>query len=350
EGQGTSFLFNQKLACTVCGIGMDELSPRAFSFNSPYGACPTCTGLGVRLELDPELVIPDRRKSLADGAVVPFGGRSNGYYQQLLEAVARHLGVDPERPLAEAGQAFVDAILYGLPGRRVRFRYVSPYGRVREREVEWEGVLAILDRRYREGSEAVRQEIEAYMSAHPCPACQGRRLRPESLAVTVGGLNIAELTALSIRKALAFLEELELDPREALIARQVLKEIRARLQFLVDVGLDYLTLDRAASTLSGGEAQRIRLATQIGSGLVGVLYILDEPSIGLHQRDNARLIATLQRLRDLGNTVIVVEHDEDTIRAADFIVDIGPGAGDQGGRVVAAGPLPVILAAEESIT
>ncbi len=358
--EGRELLFSQHLACPDCGVSVGELAPRLFSFNSPYGACPACSGLGVKMEVDPDLVIPDRNKSLAQGAVAPWAGNGNGrgnYYAQLLEAVARHYGVDPWTPLAEAGPDFIDAILYGTGTEPIRFRYENAYGYVREKTVLYEGVIPNLERRYREASgDWAREEIEEFMSATPCPACGGKRLRRESLAVTVGGprerggKDIAQVTALSIREALRFFETLPLTEREEVIARQILKEIRARLAFLVDVGLDYLTLDRAAATLSGGEAQRIRLATQIGSGLVGVLYVLDEPSIGLHQRDNARLIATLQRLRDLGNTVIVVEHDEDTIRAADWIVDIGPGAGENGGRVVASGPLAEVLKVEESVT
>ncbi|GAB6877587.1 excinuclease ABC subunit UvrA [Thermaerobacter litoralis] len=347
---GEPMLFSQHFACPECGTSLEELSPRMFSFNSPYGACPVCSGLGSRLEIDPELVIPDRRKSLADGAVVPWSRGSSNYYPQLLAAVARHFGVDWEAPLEEAGEDFIRVLLYGTR-EPIRFRYENRYGRVRDRYIEFEGVVANLERRYREATtDTQREEIEQFMSAHPCPACRGARLRPESLAVTVGGKNIAQVTAMSVRQLLAFLDDLQLSEREAVIAREVVKEIRARLHFLADVGLDYLTLDRPAGTLSGGEAQRIRLATQIGSGLVGVLYILDEPSIGLHQRDNARLIATLQRLRDLGNTLVVVEHDQDMMEAADFIVDIGPGAGEHGGRVVVAGTLEDVLNCPESVT
>ncbi|EKP94621.1 excinuclease ABC subunit UvrA [Thermaerobacter subterraneus] len=347
---GEAMLFSQRFACPECGTSLEELSPRMFSFNSPYGACPECSGLGSRLEIDPELVIPDRRKSLADGAVVPWSRGTSNYYPQLLMAVARHFGVDWEAPLEEAGEEFIRVLLYGTP-EPIRFRYENRYGRVRDRYVQFDGVVANLERRYREATtDFQREEIEQYMSAHPCPACRGARLRPESLAVTVGGKNIAQVTAMSVRQLLGFLDQLRLTEREAVIAREVIKEIRARLHFLADVGLDYLTLDRPAGTLSGGEAQRIRLATQIGSGLVGVLYILDEPSIGLHQRDNARLIATLQRLRDLGNTLVVVEHDQDMMEAADFIVDIGPGAGEHGGRVVVAGTLQDVIRCPESVT
>ncbi|MFS8640821.1 MAG: excinuclease ABC subunit UvrA, partial [Symbiobacteriaceae bacterium] len=347
---GEPMLFSQHFACPDCGISLEELSPRMFSFNSPYGACPACSGLGSRLEIDPDLVIPDRRKSLAEGAVVPWSRGTSNYYPQLLAAVARHFGVSMDTPLEEAGEEFIRILLYGTD-EPIRFRYENRYGRVRERYVTFEGVVANLERRYREAtSDFQREEIEQFMSSHPCPECKGARLRRESLAVKVGGKNIAEMTALSVRELLEFLDRLELTPREEMIAREVLKEIRARLTFLADVGLDYLTLDRAAGTLSGGEAQRIRLATQIGSGLVGVLYILDEPSIGLHQRDNARLIETLKRLRDLGNTLVVVEHDQDMIESADYIVDIGPGAGENGGRIVVAGTLEDVLNCPESVT
>ncbi|PZN10621.1 MAG: excinuclease ABC subunit UvrA [Bacillota bacterium] len=347
---GEPMLFSQHFACPDCGISLEELSPRMFSFNSPYGACPACSGLGSRLEIDPDLVIPDRRKSLAEGAVVPWSRGTSNYYPQLLAAVARHFGVSMDTPLEEAGEEFIRILLYGTD-EPIRFRYENRYGRVRERYVTFEGVVANLERRYREATtDFQREEIEQFMSSHPCPECKGARLRRESLAVKVGGKNIAEMTALSVRELLEFLDRLELTPREEMIAREVLKEIRARLTFLADVGLDYLTLDRAAGTLSGGEAQRIRLATQIGSGLVGVLYILDEPSIGLHQRDNARLIETLKRLRDLGNTLVVVEHDQDMIESADYIVDIGPGAGEHGGRIVVAGTLEDVLNCPESVT
>ncbi len=350
-GGPEELLFSQRYACPDCGVSLEELSPRMFSFNSPYGACPTCHGLGTRMEIDPDLVIPDRRKSIDDGAIVPWSRGSSTYYQQLLEAVAAHYGFRTGRPVAELDDRHLNVLLYGSGGETIRFRYVNPYGRIRQWEVTFEGVVPNLERRYREAqSDAVRMEIEEYMSASPCPACQGARLRRESLAVRVGGRSIAELTALSVRAAREFLRNLDLDERGRFIARQILRELDARLGFLVDVGLDYLTLDRATGTLAGGEAQRIRLATQIGSSLVGVLYILDEPSVGLHQRDNLRLLHTLRTLRDLGNTVIVVEHDEETIRAADHIVDIGPGAGEHGGRVVAQGTLADILACQASVT
>ncbi len=358
---GQEILFSRSLACPDCGVSVGELEPRFFSFNSPYGACPACGGLGVKMEVDPDLVIPDRGRSLSEGAVAPWSDghltRGSEYYPQLLRAVARHYGVDPDRPLAEAREDFLRVLLYGSGGVPIRFTYRNAYGYVREATVAYEGVIPNLERRYREaGGDWVREEIEEYMAARPCPACGGRRLRPEALAVTVGGPRAAggkdmgQVAAMSIRECLAFFAGLRLTEREEAIARQILREIKARLGFLVDVGLDYLTLDRATATLSGGEAQRIRLATQIGSGLTGVLYVLDEPSIGLHQRDNARLIATLERLRDQGNTVIVVEHDEETIRAADWVVDIGPGAGEQGGRVVYSGPVPGLLACQGSVT
>ncbi|HCW51407.1 MAG TPA: excinuclease ABC subunit A, partial [Clostridiales bacterium] len=348
---GQEILFSESFACPVCGLSLEELTPRMFSFNSPYGACPACDGLGTDMKIDPDLVIPDRRKSIEDGAVVPWAGGAGGYYHQLLESVAAHFGFPTDVPLDELDPRFVDIILYGAPGERIRFRYENKYGRVRTRTIRFQGVIHYLERQYRETtSDAVRMEIEEYMSRHACPECGGTRLRKESLAVTVGGKSIAEVTALPVREALAFFESLRLTEREELIARQILKEIRERLRFMVEVGLGYLTLARSAGTLSGGEAQRIRLATQIGSSLVGVLYILDEPSIGLHQRDNARLIATLKRLRDIGNTVIVVEHDEETIRSADYVVDMGPGAGSEGGRVVAAGTPAEVAEVPESVT
>ncbi|MBE3552231.1 MAG: excinuclease ABC subunit UvrA [Kyrpidia tusciae] len=348
---GEEWLFSQNLACPDCGISVGELSPRMFSFNSPYGACEACTGLGTNMEIDPELVIPDRTRSIAEGAIVPWVGSTSNYYPQLLEAACKAFGVDPDVPVENLDPELVEKLLYGAPGERIRFSYENDFGRMRTAEVYFEGVIPNLERRYREtGSEHIREFIEEFMSTKPCPACQGRRLRPEALAVKLGGKNIAEVTALSVTEALAFFENLSLTPKQAHIARQVLKEIRARLGFLRDVGLDYLTLDRPAGSLSGGEAQRIRLATQIGSGLTGVLYILDEPSIGLHQRDNERLIRTLERMRDLGNTLIVVEHDEETMLAADYIIDIGPGAGVHGGEVVAAGTPREVMANVQSVT
>ena len=351
EVDGPETLFSQSLACPDCGVSIAEITPRMFSFNSPFGACPTCTGLGTTMEFDPDLVIPDRAKSIDDGAFVPWSRGSSTYWPQLLEAVAAHYSFRTDVPVSELDQKLVDTLLYGAEGQRIPFHYENPYGQVRDRYIEYEGVIPNLERRYKEtASEAARMELEEYMASKPCPVCKGRRLKPESLAVKVGGISISELTGLSVVRAQAFLKSVVLTQREQMIAGQVLKEISERLNFLVNVGLDYLTLDRAAGTLAGGEAQRIRLATQIGSGLVGVLYILDEPTIGLHQRDNQRLLSTLRRLRDLGNTLIIVEHDEETMWAADYIIDIGPGAGEHGGRIVATGSIQDILATPGSIT
>ncbi|PRR76235.1 excinuclease ABC subunit UvrA [Neomoorella humiferrea] len=347
---GEELLLSEKFACIECGVSLPEITPRLFSFNNPYGACPACTGLGVTMKVDPDLVIPDRNLTLREGAIVPWSRGNNGYLQ-ILECLAEHYGFDLDVPVRELKPEHLQVILYGSGQERIKFRYTNRFGDRRVYEAPFEGIIPNLERRYQETqSEWSRAEIEGYMSQRPCPACRGARLKPEALAVRVGGLNICEFAALNIREAAAFLRDLKLNEREEIIARQVLKEIQARLQFLLDVGLDYLTLDRPAATLSGGEAQRIRLATQIGSQLMGVLYILDEPSIGLHQRDNARLIATLKRLRDMGNTVIVVEHDEDTMRAADYLIDIGPGAGDGGGRVVAAGTPKEVMADPNSLT
>ncbi|MDN5362655.1 MAG: excinuclease subunit [Moorella sp. (in: firmicutes)] len=344
------FLLSEKFACVECGVSLPEITPRLFSFNNPYGACPACTGLGITMKVDPGLVIPDHSLTLREGAIAPWSRGNNGY-PQMLECLAAHYGFSLDVPVKELAPEYLQVILYGSGRERIKFRYTNRFGDRRAYEAPFEGVIPNLERRYQETqSEWSRAEIENYMSQQPCPACRGARLKPEALAVKVGGLNICELTALDVRAAADFLRHLDLSEREEIIAHQILKEILTRLQFLLDVGLDYLTLDRAAATLSGGEAQRIRLATQIGSQLMGVLYILDEPSIGLHQRDNARLIATLKHLRDLGNTVIVVEHDEDTMRAADYIVDIGPGAGEHGGRVVAAGTVPEVMANPRSLT
>jgi len=321
-----------------------------FSFNSPYGACPECSGLGFRSEIDPDRVVPDKRRSLNEGAIAPWTPGTQGYYQKMLLAVAKKAGIDLDTPFAELSQEHQDILLYGMP-ERVRFSHKSFGGRIREYNVRFDGVVPILARRYQESSsDLIREDIESYMSQYPCSECGGARLKPASLSVLVGGINIARFTAMSVEKALVFIKNLQLTEKERQIARLVLKEIEERLTFLQNVGLNYLTLDRSAGTLSGGEAQRIRLATQIGSSLTGVLYILDEPSIGLHQRDNALLIQTLTNLRDLGNTVIVVEHDEDTIRSADYIVDIGPGAGAWGGQVVATGTEEEIKKVPESIT
>lgn len=344
-------LFSQNFACIQCGISLEELTPRMFSFNSPYGACPKCDGLGINMEIDPDLVIPDKRKSLNDGAIEPWSGKQeNGYYYQLLKAVADAYGFDMDTPVEELDDEFVEVLLYGS-NKKIKVKYKNRYGQVRVYETYFEGVVNNLERRYREtSSDYVRKSIEEFMSNKPCPLCKGARLRKESLAVTVGGKSIYDVARMSIIEALKFFNELKLSRKKQMIARQILKEIKSRLTFLVDVGLDYLTLSRSAGTLSGGESQRIRLATQIGSQLMGVLYILDEPSIGLHQRDNARLLKTLKELRDLGNTLIVVEHDEETMYAADHIIDIGPGAGAHGGKVVVAGPIEKIKSCKESIT
>ncbi|MBA4495325.1 excinuclease ABC subunit UvrA [Paenactinomyces guangxiensis] len=347
---GEEMLFSQNLACPECGFSIDELSPRMFSFNSPFGACPTCDGLGNRMEMDPQLVIPNRNLSLAEGAIDPWASSASNYYSQLLEAVCAHFDIDINKPFNQLSKKEQNLILYGSK-ERFLFRYTNDMGMSRESNTRFEGVINNLNRRYREtGSEMVREQMETYMSTKPCPTCQGARLKKEMLHVLVGGKNIDYVTRLSISDALHFFEELSLSDKEMQIARQILKEITSRLGFLVNVGLNYLTLNRPAGTLSGGEAQRIRLATQIGSSLMGVLYILDEPSIGLHQRDNNRLIATLEKMRDLGNTLIVVEHDEDTMMACDYIIDIGPGAGAHGGRVVAAGTPQEVMDNENSLT
>jgi excinuclease ABC subunit A len=342
--------FSQKLACPYDGISFDELAPRNFSFNSPYGACPTCDGLGMRLEVDPELVVADPSLSLSEGAIAAWSGRVDGYWARLLEAVAQAHKFSPDTPWSKLSRSARDVVLYGSDSS-VRVNYRNRYGRLRSYTTTFEGVITNIERRHDEAeSDAARDRLEQYMREVACRACKGARLKPESLAVTVGGINIWEFTRRSIADEVAFLDTVQLSEREHMIAERVLREIRARMQFLLDVGLAYLTLDRASATLAGGEAQRIRLATQIGSGLVGVLYILDEPSIGLHQRDNRRLIDTLLRLRDLGNTLIVVEHDEATIDAADWVVDIGPGAGERGGEIVYAGDLKGLLTSEASMT
>ncbi len=342
--------FSQKLACTFDNISFDELAPRNFSFNSPYGACPTCDGLGTRLEVDPELIVPDGDLSIAEGAIGPWSGSRLQYYDSLLEGVAKAERFSTETPWRKLGKAAHEVVLYGSPSP-VQVSYRNRYGRLRSYTTTFDGVIPVMERRYAESdSDAQRERLEQYMREVPCRACRGARLKPESLAVTVGGLNIFELTSKSIVEIVNTLDHLALGDREHLIADRLLKEIRARLQFLLDVGLGYLTLARTSGSLAGGEAQRIRLATQIGSALVGVLYVLDEPSIGLHQRDNERLIQTLIRLRDLGNTLIVVEHDEATIRAADHVVDIGPGAGELGGHVVYSGDVEGLLDAEDSMT
>ncbi|HON43523.1 MAG TPA: excinuclease ABC subunit UvrA, partial [Bacillota bacterium] len=334
-------VFSEKLACPDCGLSFGELQPRLFSFNSPYGACPACSGLGVNIEFDPALIF-DAGQSIDDGAVLPYNrnGVISDFYIGRIREVSRVKGIDTAVPWSSLPESARQMLEYGCGDERFRFRYRDSHGREQVWESKFEGVIPNLKRRYRETtSDYIREDLERFMSSRPCAECCGARLKPEALAVTVGGRSIAEVSSMSTADALGFFEglSLQLTERETLIARQVLKEIRARLGFLSNVGLDYLALDREAGTLSGGEAQRIRLATQIGSSLVGVLYILDEPSIGLHQRDNARLIATLKELRDLGNTLIVVEHDEETIRSADYVIDIGPGAGAHGGEVIAAG-------------
>ncbi|MCL5676478.1 MAG: excinuclease ABC subunit UvrA [Firmicutes bacterium] len=352
DGPGQDILFSAALACPDCGVSIDELAPRMFSFNSPYGACPSCSGLGANLEVDPDLVIPDKGRTLEEGAVAPWAQSSSNWYPNLMAALHKQHGIPLDVPWNKLSREHQDLVLYGLSaGRKIKVRYETTKGATATYDVHFDGVVKQLDRWYREtSSDWSKERIEEFMSSRVCPVCNGARLKPEVLAVRIGGENISETTHLSVVEARAFFSSLELTSREETIARQVLKEINERLGFLVNVGLDYLTLDRAAGTLSGGEAQRIRLATQIGSHLVGVLYILDEPSIGLHQRDNERLLATLKKLRDLGNTLLVVEHDEDTMWAADYIVDIGPGAGVHGGEVVATGPVTEIMKVKESIT
>ncbi|MEI3232483.1 MAG: excinuclease ABC subunit UvrA [Gordonibacter pamelaeae] len=328
---------------------MDELQPRDFSFNAPYGACPDCLGIGSREEVDPSLVVPDPSLTLAEGAIAPF--KTGNYYPQVLRAVAHHMGTDENTPWEDLPKKATDALLYGLGDQKVRVDYVTVDGRETYWYIEWEGALAAVQRRYQEAqSDNQREKLSEYFAIVPCQTCGGKRLKPEILAVTVGDKSIHDVTEMSAADSLDYFEGLAFHGAEEHIAGPIVKEIKARLRFLVDVGLDYLTLERATATLSGGEAQRIRLATQIGAGLMGVLYILDEPSIGLHQRDNERLIATLERLRDLGNTVIVVEHDEDTIRSADYVIDMGPGAGEHGGQVVAAGKPDEIVRFEGSLT
>ena len=349
EGHEEIQTFSQKLACTYCGISFDELAPRNFSFNSPYGACQTCDGLGTRLEVDAELMVPQPDLSVAEGALSPYSTNAE-YWVRVLEAVAGAHGFDLDTPWKKLPKKARDVLLYGSE-EPIYVKYKNRYGRQRAYWTTFEGAIPNIERRHDEtDSDSAREKLEQFMREVPCRACKGQRLRPETLAVTIGGRNIAQVTDLAIRDALAFMEHTDLSEREEMIAARLLKEIRARLGFLVDVGLDYLTLGRAAGTLAGGEAQRIRLATQIGSGLVGVLYILDEPSIGLHQRDNRRLLDTLIRLRDLGNTLIVVEHDEATIVEADHIVDIGPAAGEHGGHVVYSGDLKGLLECEGSMT
>src|SRR5229473_2014506 len=350
DAKGEELLFSQNFACPYDGFSMEELAPRNFSFNNPHGACPACTGLGSKLEIDPDLVIPDKNRPLADGAIRTLG-RSSYFYNDLVEAVAHRYKIPMDKPFGKLTLKERQIILYGNNGDPLRVKYFNSEGQRRWYETSYEGIVPNLERRHRETeSEFIRAEIERLMTPRPCPVCKGKRLKPEYLAVTVADRSIMDVCDLSITGAQDWFAKLQLTERELLIARAILKEIRERLQFLVDVGLDYLSLARAADSLSGGEAQRIRLATQIGSKLMGVLYILDEPSIGLHQRDNRKLINTLLTLRDIGNTLIVIEHDEETIRTADYVVDIGPGAGEHGGKIVAAGTLDDILESRESIT
>ncbi len=383
--------FSEHFACPVCELSFEEVEPRTFSFNSPYGACPECSGLGTHQEFDPKLVMPDDRMSIEEGAIAPWKRATGNYKKAMLRVLSNEYGFSLTRPISHLTEEQRDVILNGTKDRRLHVSYVNMHGRRRAYDTPFEGVLGSLQNQYKEYGDQWREELQKYMSDRPCRTCKGQRLKPFPLAVTVSNKNIADVTGLSVGEAAQFFtglrggsaketsnaeaallekienirtsgassaslngapqsEGLQLSERETIIARPILKEIQERLQFLVDVGLDYLTLDRAANTLSGGEAQRIRLATQIGSGLVGVLYVLDEPSIGLHQRDNEKLLNTLMRLKKLGNTVIVVEHDEDTMRAADHIVDIGPAAGEHGGRIVAQGTLQDILDCEESAT
>jgi len=351
---GETMNFSQSFSCPDCGISIDEIEPRSFSFNNPFGACPECFGLGYKMEFDEDLMIPDKKLSIAEGAITVLGWQSctdkKSFTYAILDALSKEYKFSLDTPFEEYPKKIHDILIHGTDGKEVKVYYKGQRGEG-VYDVAFEGLLRNVERRYREtGSQTMKAEYEEFMRITPCSACKGQRLKPEALAVTVGGCNIAELTDLSIEKLHQFLETLELDKQQMLIGGQILKEIRARIRFLLDVGLDYLTLGRATGSLSGGEAQRIRLATQIGSGLVGVAYILDEPSIGLHQRDNDKLLNTLKHLRDLGNSVLVVEHDEDTMREADYIVDIGPGAGEHGGKVVAEGTAEEIMANPDSIT
>lgn len=330
--------FSSNFACSVCGFSMEELSPRMFSFNNPFGACPDCDGLGMKMIVDPDLLTPDPTKSIEDGAFQAWAGGTSTYYPQFLQSVCEHYGIPQNVPVQDLGEEHMKTILYGTGKDKIRFRYENDFGQRKEALVTFEGIIPNLERRYKEtASDGIREFIEGFMAAKPCNTCKGHRLKKEVLAVTIQDKNMAYVTSLSISDASQFFSTLELSEKEQAIANLILKEINSRLGFLVNVGLDYLTMSRAAGTLSGGEAQRIRLATQIGSSLMGVLYILDEPSIGLHQRDNDRLIQTLEHMRDLGNTLIVVEHDEDTMMAADYIIDVGPGAGIHGGQIIAQG-------------
>lgn len=348
---GEQLMFSQNFACEDCGISLPEITPRMFSFNSPFGACPVCSGLGSQMEMDLELVLPDKAKSLAEGAIAPMSTNVKGYYMRQMDALLQKYGCTLDTPWQEMPAKLQQKLLYGTGEEILEFGYENMFGQYKIHRIPFEGVMNILNRRYRESeSDTMREEYENYMSVNLCPECHGARLKPEVLAVTIGGKNIQQVTDMPVAQCQEFFQQVEFTDRELTIGRQVLKEINARLGFLAKVGLEYLTLSRAAGTLSGGEAQRIRLATQIGSGLVGVLYILDEPSIGLHQRDNNKLLEALKNLRNMGNTLLVVEHDEDTMRVADHIVDIGPGAGSQGGYVVAQGTAEEIMAVPESVT
>lgn len=348
---GEQLMFSQNFACEDCGISLPEITPRMFSFNSPFGACPVCSGLGSQMEMDLELVLPDKAKSLAEGAIAPMSTNVKGYYMRQMDALVQKYGCTLDTSWQEMPAKLQQKLLYGTGEEILEFGYENMFGQYKIHRIPFEGVMNILNRRYRESeSDTMREEYENYMSVNLCPECHGARLKPEVLAVTIGGKNIQQVTDMPVAQCQEFFQQVEFTDREMTIGRQVLKEINARLGFLAKVGLEYLTLSRAAGTLSGGEAQRIRLATQIGSGLVGVLYILDEPSIGLHQRDNNKLLEALKNLRNMGNTLLVVEHDEDTMRVADHIVDIGPGAGSQGGYVVAQGTAEEIMAVPESVT
>lgn len=348
---GETQMYSENFACSDCGISLPEIEPRLFSFNNPMGACPACTGLGMNMELDKSLIIPDGSKTFAEGVIAALSTNQEAYHMKQLAAVLSYYGYSLDTVWNDLTKDMQEILWYGSGEQKFSFMYENLQGEVKKHTTPFEGIIPLLRRRHREAfSERMRLDIESFMTSTPCPVCHGARLKPEVLSILVGGKNICEVTALTVRDAINFFETLNLTERQQFIARQILKEILARLRFLNDVGLDYLTLDRAAGTLSGGEAQRIRLATQIGSGLVGVLYILDEPSIGLHQRDNSKLLATLQHLRDLGNTLLVVEHDEETMYAADQIIDIGPGAGEHGGNVVAQGTAEEIKLVENSVT
>ena len=348
---GNTFMFSEHFACSDCDINLPEIEPRLFSFNNPYGACPVCTGLGMKLEIDLRLVIPDGSKTFAQGVIAAVSNNVNSYFMKQVVAVLEKFNFTLDVTWNELPEKLQQILLYGSGNEKFAFLYENLQGEIRHHETAFEGIIPLLERRHREAmSESMRLDIESFMASTPCPECHGKRLKPEALAVLIGGKNICDVTSLTVRDCIKFFDTLELTERQQIIARQILKEILARLHFLNDVGLDYLSLDRASGSLSGGESQRIRLATQIGSGLVGVLYILDEPSIGLHQRDNGKLLETLKHLRDLGNTLIVVEHDEETMYAADQIIDIGPGAGENGGHVVAQGTVEEIKKNAKSIT